>query len=331
MTDDRVHAPRRDDPEEQEERFDSYRVQHRTHFFISFLLILVIAGLAWYTYPMLKRHDASLKDLPSLSERLSGVTDQVKQAADRADQKFAQWTQAQDVDRQSLRAETAAATARVTTELRARIDAAGKQAHDSAEQMMQEVRSEINEKMDGVTTRVATLESSRDGDQKQIADLEQELSQMRGQVGQQASDLADVHRQMQESGTMAQERIASLRQDQDLTRHDVGVLQDKLAVEKVSFEASKGRTRELSDGISLNVSATDPNYRRASGWLWVASDHRNIWLRNLAAQEPLTFYGNQDGKKRELVLTNVSNTGVTGYLLLPKEPTEGRAEAAAGQ
>ena len=102
---------------------------------------------------------------------------------------------------------------------------------------------------------------------------------------------------------------------------------------KVPFRGQQGsHVRELTDGISLYISGTDASYRRANGWLWVMPDHRNIGLRNLAAQEPLTFYGYQDGQKRELVITNVSQAGITGYLLLPKEaPSGARTEAGAGQ
>ena len=48
------------------------------------------------------------------------------------------------------------------------------------------------------------------------------------------------------------------------------------------------------------------------------------------AQEPLVFYGVKDGKRRELVITNVAKNSVTGYLLLPKE-TEAPMNAANPQ
>jgi hypothetical protein len=36
----------------------------------------------------------------------------------------------------------------------------------------------------------------------------------------------------------------------------------------------------------------------------------------------VVFYGYEDGKKRELVITNVTQNSVTGYLLAPKQETE---------
>ena len=46
---------------------------------------------------------------------------------------------------------------------------------------------------------------------------------------------------------------------------------------------------------------------------------RTIWLKNQLAQDPVIFYGNVDGKKRELRITNVTGSSVTGYLVLPGE------------
>jgi hypothetical protein len=58
---------------------------------------------------------------------------------------------------------------------------------------------------------------------------------------------------------------------------------------------------------------------RMSGWMWVMPDRRTIWLRNQYTNEPVIFYGYQDGKKRQLVITSVTKNSVKGYLLLPGE------------
>ena len=291
--------------------------RHRVHFAISALSVLVIAlliaGAAWYAYPMLQRHDANLKDLPSLKERVSTLGDEFKQAGENADHKIAAWTRQQAADHKSLREESA----EMARDLKARIE--------MAQAKFEQVGAELSEKMDRAVTRIATLESSRQGDQQQLAALQQRLDQ---RIEEQDANLADLRAQMQDNSAATKEQIAALKQDQDLARHDIGAIESKLAVDKVSFEASKGRTQELAPGITLYLSGTDTNYRRADGWLWLAEDRRNIWLRDLAAQQPLTFYGVQDGQKRELVITNVTAGSVAGYLLIPKESVEApRAEA----
>ena len=66
----RMTTPLLYDPEEARGTLAAPRVPSTaSHFITSFLLVLVIAALAWYGYPILKRHDASLKDLAGVCLR----------------------------------------------------------------------------------------------------------------------------------------------------------------------------------------------------------------------------------------------------------------------
>jgi hypothetical protein len=112
-------------------------------------------------------------------------------------------------------------------------------------------------------------------------------------------------------------------------RRDVNALEHKLAVHRVDFEVTKNRSHELAEGISLDVTSTDTLHRSVSGWMWVMPDRRTIWLKGQNAGEPVVYYGHEDGTKRELVITNVTKSFVTGYLLLPGESGAGRVIASA--
>jgi sortase A len=93
------------------------------------------------------------------------------------------------------------------------------------------------------------------------------------------------------------------------------------SVRRVTFEVSLGHSLQLVPGISIGLTGTNATHDRAEGWMWLAPDRRTVWLRNLSAHEPVTFYGHQDGKKRELVMSCVTQKSVTGYLLLPEDGT----------
>jgi sortase A len=88
---------------------------------------------------------------------------------------------------------------------------------------------------------------------------------------------------------------------------------------KISFNVSVGHSRQLAPGISLGVTETDPVDQRVKGWMWLMPDRRTIWLRNQSVDDPVVFYGYVDGRKREVLITSISKTSVTGYLMLPGE------------
>jgi LPXTG-site transpeptidase (sortase) family protein len=83
-------------------------------------------------------------------------------------------------------------------------------------------------------------------------------------------------------------------------------------VEKGFFYISKRHSRQLAPGISIGVDETDAASKEVKGWLWVMPDRRTIWLRDQPANDPLVFY--QDGERRELLITKVTDSAITGYL-----------------
>jgi hypothetical protein len=84
---------------------------------------------------------------------------------------------------------------------------------------------------------------------------------------------------------------------------------------RVEFEVSSHHSRQLTTGISLGLNSTDSTDKSADGWMWVMPDRRTIWLRSLHVREPLIFYEDSDGRRRELVLTAVSENTIRGYLV----------------
>ncbi len=79
-----------------------------------------------------------------------------------------------------------------------------------------------------------------------------------------------------------------------------------------TFFLSKQHSHQLAPGISIGVDEIDADTRQVKGWLWVMPDRRTIWLKNQPAGEPVVFY--QNGERRELMVTRVSDTSITGYL-----------------
>jgi len=163
------------------------------------------------------------------------------------------------------------------------------------------------------------IESSSETEQTRIAELQRGLGEMRSQAARQADDLAAVRSKMEESGATNQRQFAGLQQSEQADRRDVDAIGHKLAVHRVDFEVTKNHSRELAEGISLGVTSTDVAHRYVSGWMWVMPDRRTIWLKSQNASQPVVFYSREDGKKRELVINNVTKGSVTGYLLLPGE------------
>jgi sortase A len=87
-------------------------------------------------------------------------------------------------------------------------------------------------------------------------------------------------------------------------------------ITSVAFRVSESHSRQLAPGIWFGLSSTDTTRRSVNGWMWVMPNRRTIWLRDQQTHEPIVFYDDRDGKRRELILTGVTGDSVTGHLLV---------------
>ena len=273
----------------------------------SAVLTIAVATAAWYTLPVAKRHHSELAQ----SAGHQHLVDTPGAQPDQQNAKLAQSSSAQE----QLRAQIAD----LRREMRSQIEAAKKQAGRSAAELFHRVEVELSDQIDGIKGKVARLEVSRDADQVEIADLQTELSALRKEMATETEELKD---RLAKSGSGTEGKLAALEAFEQRDRQEMEFLNRQLAVRRIDFEVDKGHNYELAPGISLEISGTDVAYRRVTGWMWVLPDHRTIWLRQQDAQQPVAFYSNQDGKKRELVITGVTHKSAVGYLLLPDDSGE---------
>ena len=307
-----------------ETRIDDEPAGHGVLYNVIWLfLILALAGAIWYSYPTLQQYKVAFTRLAGIQRIADSVSDQMKET----NAKVATWAG----DQQTLRDDFA----KLRSATHAQLEGAAKKAQESSAAAYRHMEAQIEERLQGVQQRLAHLESASDTEQTRIAQLQQELgqaqhdaAQTRSEVAKQADELAAFRRQMEENGVARDRELAGLKQTQDSSRRDVDAIEQKLAVHRVDFEVTKNHNRQLADGISLGVTATDTSRRSVSGWMWVLADRRTIWLKNQNAQTPVVFYGVRDGQKRELVITNVTRNGVTGYLLLPGSQSNSAPTAA---
>ncbi|HUO31581.1 MAG TPA: class D sortase [Bryobacteraceae bacterium] len=115
--------------------------------------------------------------------------------------------------------------------------------------------------------------------------------------GKLAHAAASLQRASQPSGSKVRESAPGLR--------------------RVDFEVAGHHSREIAPGILFGMSTADATARQASGWVWVESEHRTIWLRNQAANAPVYLGGGAKGQN-QLVITGISGDAVTGYVMLAR-------------
>jgi len=90
---------------------------------------------------------------------------------------------------------------------------------------------------------------------------------------------------------------------------------NSVPIRRITFEVGRNRSRELAPGISLGLTSTDPTHRTVDAWLWLMPDKRAIWLRDQSEGSPVGSQTAGRSGKWKLVVTQVSQTSVRGYLM----------------
>ncbi len=289
----------RHEPEEYEEK------NHAKYWVAVAVLALAIAGLGWYCYPTLKQVPGMLAKFPALQSsletmnaRLSGAEGQIK----------AWGSEQQQLQDDFAKAEKSMAV---------RVEGARRQMQGLGDKIYQRVHGEVVAQKQVTDIELARLRSAGEADRASVEKLQTELATLREESAKQAEQLRNVKGEMERDGANRDQQLVSLNDQVGRESHDLEGLNQKLAVKRVDFEITRNHSQQLTEELSLGITGTDISHRRVTGWMWVMPDRRTIWLHRQGAQQPVVFYGTKDGKRRELVITNVAKNSVTGYVLLP--------------
>jgi chromosome segregation ATPase len=201
-------------------------------------------------------------------------------------------------------------------ETQSRFRYARQQAGELRAELYKRIHGEVLAQTQVLETKVARLEAKGEADQALIEKQQTDLAALRQDTEKQAAQLDFVHNQIERDGANRDQQLASLNNQLGRENRNVEDLSKKLAVKRVDFEVTRNHSRDLGDGISVGITGTDVSHRRVTGWVWVMPDRRTVWLHDQGAQEPVVFYGLRDGKRKELVITNVTRDSISGYLLL---------------
>ena len=294
-------------------RAEDEPAEHRSGYWVAIVLLAIaIGGLCWYGYPTLKQVPALVAQFPGLQNRLR---DEFSSRSDRVPY--------QGMGRQPP---TVAGSHRGSGNDRGVRYPGGPQTGAGPERKVyQRVHGEVAAQTQATDEKLARMESSNESN---FAKLQTEVASLREETARQAQQLNNVRSDMEREGANRDQQLVSLNQQVGNEARDVESINNKLTVKRVDFEITRNHSQQLTDDLSLGITGTDVSHRRVTGWMWVMPDRRTITLQKQAAQQPVVWYGTRDGKRREVVITNVAKNSVSGYVLLPVESS---STASAGK
>ena len=173
--------------------------------------------------------------------------------------------------------------------------------------------AELGNSVARLNEHIATLQTRHEEDAAQIEELRNELSSSRTETTEQ---IAAVRSAIPRD---AMPDVAGLREAVDQNQASISSLATRMDRDRHDFEIREDHASEVVPGVLLTIRDTNVGRQEISGWLYVESDHRFVFLKNQGLLQPITVYGVY-GKNapHEIVITRVRKDDAVGFVLSPK-------------
>lgn len=305
--------------EQQEDEHESHARRTRILSAILAFLVLILAGAAWFAYPTLRDQKKTTLDMLSVAGALGEHVQSLES-------KFGKTSA--DLPALSTRVDQLGASMKTS------LQSARAQAQAAATQAGQRIKADLNESIQAIQSRVAGLESNQKETSGHVNQLEEQIAGLKREITT-----------MREQSSAEAEKMAAIRQEQqaragDLARLDQRVVSNQTALDSIStrverkrveFQLPNRKVEQVAPGIFLAVSRADTKKQEVDGTLQLAAESRMLTIRGQGAQRPLVFYTAGETRPFELVFTEVSKAGVSGYVVTPATEVASAAEAGKAQ
>jgi len=311
---------------ELDEHVEKSRFRFRMFWARVIVLAAGLIGISWYGNSEIKEYGARLAQIPTFQTAAIAMGDRLTST----EGKLTDWAN----DQTSLTQRMTKLETTVSSNLRA----ARNQAQSFANQMSQRLRDEINQSLERLQSRIATVESvQRESQdhvaqlQSEIGDLHRELASMQQENARQLSELQEVQQATQANQSdmkTLNSQVTTINNQVITHANRLDTVSKQIGRERVAFVVSTNKTQQVAPGIYVTVKHTDVARQRVDGWMQLADEGRILWIREFGLQETFPFVTRADNRTHELVFTGIQETGVTGYLLLPTPMSDSTAASS---
>ena len=110
---------------------------------------------------------------------------------------------------------------------------------------------------------------------------------------------------------------AAPKSDRGANPSGTGLLADAVRRNRIDFELSRNKTKEVAPGIFMTIWDVDVEHQQINGSLQISAEGRTVSLRGQGIQKVMIFATKSDVRSHELIFTRIGKQDVSGYLLIP--------------
>jgi len=273
------------------------------------IVVLAAVGVAWYTYPGVRQYANQIARVPGLEDSMKQVGEQL----DGVKRELGAWPDQWKTLQERVEA--------LDQTLKGDLRRARAESQGLMRGVQERLHAEFTEREKLLEARLNELQTKQESEEIRTASLQEEITSFRTQLSELRQGVAVAEQN-------ANRDVGDLQRRVSQGENELATVATALKRDRVDFEITKHATRKIAPGVLARVSHTDIRQRRFSGWIVLVPEGRTLWIRDQSVQQPFIFYGGQDRRPKELVITHITREGTAGYLLLPAGEREQASEAS---
>lgn len=219
---------------------------------------------------------------------------------------------------------------KVTAELRQKIEETGVQSQRAAQQAASNASSAARKYSEELKKKIAEQEQTLQENHRlltaQLGEMRQEAGQTTDKVNGVATDVTNVKTEVAQTKSDIEKTLADLRS----VRGDLGVQSGLIATNSkelaalralgerdyVEFELTKTKAPQRVGDVALQLKKSDLKRNRYT--LELIANDKHVEKKDRSVNEPVQFYMAKARIPYELVVNEVKNDRIVGYLAAPK-------------
>ena len=203
------------------------------------------------------------------------------------------------------------------------LEQARKGTRDLGVSLRREMSDAIGAQQKTLATRLEELEAKQQAEAARAAGLDHQVAQL----NQRVAVLTDEMQTVRALGASESQQLRAQIRETDGRLNRVASFNNR---PRERFEASRGKTTQISSGIYLHFTRVDPRFRRYHGWLQLVNEGKILWLRDQSVLQTVAFNTGTGTQRHDLIVTALTEGGVAGYLILPPQVESAPSSAAVG-
>ena len=298
--------------EHHEDQHESHQRRTKILSIILGVLIVLFAASLWSAYPTLRDQKKIVADTLGLQTVASRLGERMNSV---------------QANLSNMSAGLPALTDRMDkfeANMKANLQTARNQAQASATQLGQRIRAEVSQSMQLIQSRLAGVESNQKEASEHVAQLEEQVAGLKRELaGMREEALASTEKikQLSDAQQTSSTQLSGLNERMVASQASLNTLTTRVDRKRMDFKLPTRRTEQIAPGIYLTLRRTDSRNQEVDGTLQLGAEGRHLPIRGQGIQKPIIFYMQDESRPAELVLTQVSKDGVSGYLMMPAPPT----------